>query len=317
MPGRSKIRVADSGTCGYIHRMGITDILLLLGLSAIWGSSFIFIRYLSPLIGPVATADMRMFLAGVALALFFLAIRFKSDWRRNWRHFLLIGVMNSAVPFVLYSIAALYLPAAMEAIFNSMSPMFGALFASLWLGEKLTLPKIAGLVLGIAGVVVMSSLGNLPANLETGLAIVACLLAPMCYGLAGVYIKKRAAGVKPLAIAGGSQLLGGLALMPFLLVSPLRVAALSTAVVALVVAFALLCSALAYVIYYKLIADVGPTRALTVTFLIPVFAMLWGALLIGERVTVSMAAGALIILAGTFLVTAPRRKPALKAESAA
>ena len=257
-----------------------------------------------------------MLLAGAALVLFFAAIRFTSEWRKNWRHFLVIGVLNSAVPFALYSIAALYLPAAMEAIFNSMSPMFGALFAALWLGERLTLSKIAGLVLGIAGVVVMSSLGNLPASLETSLAILACLLAPMCYGLAGVYIKKRAAGAKPLAIAGGSQLLGGLALMPFLLVSPLHLAALSAQVVLLVVAFALLCSALAYVIYYKLIAGVGPTRALTVTFLIPVFAMLWGVLLIGERVTLSMAGGALIILAGTFLVTAPRRKAALKAQSA-
>jgi len=296
--------------------MGITDMLLLLGLSAIWGSSFIFIRFLSPLIGPVAAADFRMLLAGAAFVLFFLAIRFTSGWRKNWRHFLVIGVLNSAVPFALYSIAALYLPAAMEAIFNSMSPMFGALFAALWLEEKLTPSKIAGLVLGVGGVVVMSSLGNLPAGLETSLAILACLLAPMCYGLAGVYIKKRAAGAKPLAIAGGSQLLGGIALMPFLLVSPLHASALSGRVVLLVVAFALLCSGLAYVIYYKLIADVGPTKALTVTFLIPVFAMLWGALLIGERVTLSMAAGAAIILAGTFLVTAPRRKSALKAQGA-
>jgi drug/metabolite transporter (DMT)-like permease len=296
--------------------MALTDLLLLLGLSAIWGSSFIFIRYLAPLIGPVAAADFRMLLAGAALTLVFLAIRFTSGWRKNWRHFLVIGVLNSAVPFALYSIAALYLPAAMEAIFNSMSPMFGALFAAIWLGERLTPSKIAGLVLGIAGVVVMSSLGNLPPGPETSLAILACLLAPMCYGLAGVYIKKQAAGVRPLAIAGGSQLLGGLALMPFLLLSPPHVSALSAHVVLLVVAFALLCSALAYVIYYKLIADVGPTRALTVTFLIPVFAMLWGVLLIGERVTLSMAAGALIILAGTFLVTAPRRKAASKARSA-
>jgi drug/metabolite transporter (DMT)-like permease len=296
--------------------MGITDILLLLGLSAIWGISFIFMRYLAPLIGPVATADMRMFLAGVVLALFFIAIRFKSDWRKNWRHFLVIGLVNSAIPFVLYSTAALYLPAAMEAIFNSMSPMFGAIFAALWLGEKLTLRKIAGLFLGIAGVVVMSSLGNLPVKLETHLAILACLLAPMCYGLAGVYIKKRASGVKPMAIAGGSQLLGGLALMPFLLLSPVNVSALSARVVLLIAVFALLCSAIAYVIYYRLIADVGPTKALTVTFLIPVFGMLWGVLLIGERVTVSMAAGALIILAGTFLVTATRRKAALKGQVA-
>jgi len=312
MRNRSKIRVAVGMTRRYSHRMAITDILLLLGLSAIWGSSFIFIRYLVPLIGPVATADIRMFLAGAVLVVLFLAIRFKSDWRKNWRRFLIIGVLNSAIPFVLYSIAALYLPAAMEAIFNSMSPMFGAIFAAFWLAERLTVAKIAGLVLGIAGVVVMSSLGNLPANIETSLSILACLLAPMCYGLAGVYIKRRAGGVKPLAIAGGSQLLGGLALMPFLLASPLPLSALSAPVVLLVVAFALLCSALAYVIYYKLIADVGPTKALTVTFLIPVFAMLWGVLLIGESVTPSMAAGAVIILAGTFLVTSARRASTLK-----
>jgi drug/metabolite transporter (DMT)-like permease len=227
-----------------------------------------------------------------------------------------IGLVNSAIPFVLYSIAALYLPAAMEAIFNSMSPMFGALFAALWLGEKLTLRKVIGLSLGVAGVVVMSSLGNLPAKPETSLAIAACVVAPMCYGLAGVYIKKRASLVKPMAIAGGSQLLGGLALMPLLLISPLPVSALSARVVILAAVFALLCSAIAYVIYYKLIADVGPTKALTVTFLIPVFAMFWGVLLIGEHITASMAAGALIILVGTFLVTAPRRKPALKARTA-
>jgi drug/metabolite transporter (DMT)-like permease len=314
--GGSKIRVVVRQVGRYIHPMSIVDIVLLLGLSAIWGSSFIFMRYLAPLIGPVATADMRMFLAGVILALFFLAIRFKSDWKKNWRHFLVIGLVNSAIPFVLYSVAALYLPAAMEAIFNSMSPMFGALFAALWLGEKLTLRKIAGLALGIAGVVVMSSLGNLPAKPETSFAIAACVVAPMCYGLAGVYIKKRASAVKPMAIAGGSQLLGGLALMPFLLMSPLTVSALSVQVALLVVVFALLCSAVAYVIYYKLIADVGPTKALTVTFLIPVFAMVWGVLLIGEHVTVSMAAGALIILVGTFLVTAPRGKAAQEAREA-
>ncbi|HYW82890.1 MAG TPA: EamA family transporter, partial [Spirochaetia bacterium] len=110
IPESSKIRVAVPRCRRYIHRMGITDLLLLLGLSAIWGSSFIFIRYLAPLIGPVATADFRMLLAGAALVLVFLAIRFASEWKKNWPHFLVIGVLNSAVPFALYSIAALYLP---------------------------------------------------------------------------------------------------------------------------------------------------------------------------------------------------------------
>jgi len=289
--------------------MPTIDILLLLALSAIWGSSFIFMRYLAPLIGPVATADMRMFIAGVCLVIFFSVIRFSPQWRRNWKHFLVIGLLNSAVPFVLYSVAALSLPASMEAIFNSLSPMFGAIFAALWLGEALTARKLVGLALGIAGVVVTSSLGAVSASVSTVLAILACLLAPACYGLAGAYIKKRACAVSPRAVAGGSQLLGGIALMPFLLVSPPSASAISLTVVLLVIAFAVLCSAVAYLIYYRLIADVGPTKALTVTFLIPVFAMLWGALFLHEGITTSMLAGAVIILAGTFLVAAPRRKP--------
>jgi drug/metabolite transporter (DMT)-like permease len=138
------------------------------------------------------------------------------------------------------------------------------------------------------------------------LAILGCLLAPACYGLAGVYIKKRASTIKPMAIAGGSQLLGGLALMPFLLVAPPSAGRITMPVVLLVVLFAVLCSALAYLIYYRLIADIGPTKALTVTFLIPVFAMAWGLLFLRERITLSMAGGAAIILVGTFLVAAPR-----------
>ena len=284
--------------------MAAVDVVLLLALSAIWGSSFIFIRWLAPLIGPVATADLRMLIAGIALVLFFLAARIRPGWRKNARHFLVIGLLNSAIPFVLYSAAALVLPAAMEAIFNSMSPMFGAVFAAIWLGEKLTARKAVGLALGVVGVAAMSSLGGLRLDLGTALAVIACVLAPLCYGLAGVYIRKRASGVRPIAVAGGSQLFGGLALAPFIAAAPPSAAALDARVGIIVVAFALLCSAIAYVIYYKLIADVGPTKALTVTFLIPLFAMAWGRLLLGEAVTWSMILGAAVILAGTWLVAA-------------
>ncbi len=282
--------------------MATVDVVLLLVLSGIWGSSFIFIRFLAPIIGPVATADARMLLAGVALALFFLATRFKPEWRKNAWHFLVIGLLNSAIPFVLYSVAALVLPAAMEAIFNSLSPMFGAVFAALWMNEKLTPRKIAGLVLGVGGVVTMSSLSGLRFNVQTGLAIAACVLAPMCYGLAGVYIRTRVSGVKPMAIAGGSQLFGGLALLPFVAIFPPAAASVDLRIALIVLAFALACSGVAYLIYYKLIADIGPTKALTVTFLIPVFAMFWGLLLLHEAVTWSMIVGAAVILAGTYLV---------------
>jgi len=278
------------------------DVLLLAALSAIWGGSFIFMRYLAPLIGPVATAAARMLIAGLALAGGFLAARYDAGWRRNARHFLVLGVLNTAVPAVLYSAAALVLPASLEAIFNALSPMFAVVFAALWLGERLTARKAAGLAVGVAGVAFTSRFSGVAFDARTGLAMAACLLAPACYGLSGIYLKRRTAGTPSLAIAGGSQLFGGLALLPFLLVAPPGPAPIDLRIALVVVAFGLLCNALAYIIYYRLMATVGPTRALTVTFLVPVFAMGWGWLFLGEPVTWGMAAGAAVILAGTWLV---------------
>lgn len=278
------------------------DVLLLGALSAIWGGSFIFMRYLAPLIGPVATADFRMLIAGVVLAAAFAVARYRAGWRKNARQFLVLGVLNSAVPALLYSSAALVLPASLEAIFNALSPMFAVVFAAVWLGERLTARKVAGLVLGVAGVAFTSGFSGVPLSPVTGLAMAGCLAAPACYGLSGVYLKKRAAGVPSLAIAGGSQLFGGLALLPLVFIWPPGPAALEPRVILVVVAFGLLCNALAYVIYYRLMTTAGPTRALTVTFLVPVFSMAWGWLLLREPVTWGMATGAAVILAGTWLV---------------
>jgi drug/metabolite transporter (DMT)-like permease len=282
------------------------DILLLLALSAIWGSSFMFMRYLSPLVGPIATADLRLLIAGVALMLFFLVIGFKAEWRKNWKHFFVIGLLNSGIPFLLYSFAALSLPASIEVIFNSLSPMFGAVFSALWLKERLSTRKVSGLFLGICGVLLITSLEGLAASRSSAIAALACLLAPACYGLAGVYIARRAKGVKPMAIAGGSQLLAGVILAPLIAAAPPAMP-VSLGVGGVIVAFALLCSAVAYLIYYRLIARVGPTKALTVTFLMPAFGMLWGAVILGERITWIMVAGVLVILAGTFLVAVSHR----------
>ncbi len=288
--------------------MNLVNALLLLALSAIWGSSFIFMRYLAPILGPVVTADMRVLLGGAALAGFFALIRFRPQWRRNWKHFVIVGLVNSGVPFLLYSFAALYLPASLEAILNALAPLFGAVFSAIWLAERLTLRKVAGLVLGIGGVVLVSSLAGFERTPMGWLAFGACILAPACYGLSGVYIRKRAAAVPPMAMAGGSLLSAGLILLPLVFVFPPRAPA-TIGVAGITVGFALLCSAVAYVIYYRLIAQAGATSALTVTLLVPIFAMVWGLLFLRERVTASMIGGAAVILAGTFLIAGPRLAP--------
>jgi drug/metabolite transporter (DMT)-like permease len=288
--------------------MNLVQASLLLLLSAIWGSSFIFMRYLAPIVGPLLTADMRMLIAGIFLVALFAATGRRIGWREHWKRLIVIGFVNSALPFVLYSFAALYLPASVESVMNALSPTFGAIFGAIWLGEALSLRVGAGLVLGAAGVAAIASLGSLPPSPLLPLALAACILAPACYGLAGVYIKKRAQGLAPRSMAAGSQLVAGLLTLPLALAFPPKEAPSATTLVALV-AFALLCSGLAYLIYYKLMAELGPTKALTVTFLMPAFGMLWGSLILGETISLAMLGGSALVLAGTALISIKRKAP--------
>ncbi len=154
---------------------------------------------------------------------------------------------------------------------------------------------------------VVSGLGTGSGGAAPLLAILACIGATVCYGLSGIYINLRTKDIEPKAMAAASQLLAGIAIMPALFLSGPRAAAFTPAVAGVTVLFAILCSALAYLIYYRLMAKVGPTKALTVTFLMPVFGFLWGALFLGETISLRMILGALVILGGTLLVVSPKR----------
>jgi drug/metabolite transporter (DMT)-like permease len=277
------------------------SVVRLLVLASIWGGSFIFMRVVAPALGPVLTAELRVAIGGGALLAYFALIGFKVEWRAHWTHYVVIGVVNSAIPFLLYAFAAMHIPASYSAIINSTAPLFSALFAAIWLGERLTLMRVAAFVLGGVGVAMVARLGPAAPDPWMPAAIGACVLAAACYGLSGVYVKKRASHVKPLAIAGASQVCAAIAILPAVpFASPLG--DINGVVVANLLGLALLCSGFAYMLFYRLIADLGPTRALTVTFLIPVFGVAWGVLFLGERVTWSMALGCALVVAATMLV---------------
>ena len=282
--------------------MRLGDVIRLVILAAIWGGSFIFMRIIAPVLGPVLTADARVLIAGAVLLAWFRLTRYAVDWAAHWRHYVIIGAVNSAVPFCLYSFAARHIPAAYSAILNSTAPLFGAVFSALWLGDRLTLRKLAGLLLGAAGVALVAGASATDRLDEWfGWAVAACLAAAICYALAGVYMKRHGSGLKPPAVAGASQWAAGLLLLPILPLAPPS-GPVTPFIAANVLGLALLCSAVAYLLYFRLIADVGPTRALTVTFLMPMFGMAWGALFLGESLTWGMAAGCALIVAGTALV---------------
>lgn len=287
--------------------MLLYDYVLLIVLSAIWGASFIFMRILAPVLGPVATADMRLLIAGITLAAFYRFQNYDFEWKKNWKRYLIIGLLNSGIPFLLFSFAALHLPASVSVIINSMTPLFGATFAVFWLGENMTPKLIAGILLGIIGVTIIRGGGSFELTGMTTLAMGSCILATMFYGIGGVYVKLKAHDIGPPAIATGSQLIVGILFLPLIFFSPVR-GEISGSIIVSLLAFAVLCSAVAYLIYYRLLKILGPTKATTVTFLIPVFGFIWGALFLNESITPEMIAGGLIVLSGIYFVTGKKKQ---------
>jgi drug/metabolite transporter (DMT)-like permease len=280
--------------------MSAVDVARLFALAALWGGSFAFIRVAAPVVGPLWLAESRVALAFVILAVLALSRGKLPAWRERWRAFLVVGIVNSAMPFALFCFAGQYIAASTAAILNATSPFFGALAAALWLKDPLPASKLAGMALGLGGVLLL--VGWRPEPL-TGLALTAvfaCLAASLCYGIASVYVKARMNGVPSFSTALYSQLAAAVVLAPALPLAPVR-GEITATVAANVLALAVGSTAIAYLLYFKLIANIGPARALTVTFLIPLFGVLWGYLFLGEPLTINMLLGGSLILGGTWL----------------
>ncbi|HSD55433.1 MAG TPA: DMT family transporter [Burkholderiales bacterium] len=286
--------------------MRATDLARLVALAAIWGASFLFMRVAVGSFGAIATAEIRLVLAGATIALY-LAIAGKPlDLAHHWRHYAIVGTLNSAAPFALYAWSAQHLPASYLAVINATAPLFGTLVAVLWLGERITPRAALGLAAGVAGVATLVGLGPTAATAVTVVAALAGLVASLCYAVASAFVKRRTYAVDASALAGGSNVAAAALLLPLAIAAP--PAGLPTPAAAWA-AFGLgvLCTGIAYLLYFRLIDDVGPSRALTVTFLIPAFGMLWGAVFLGEAITATMLAGCALVLVGTGLILGPAR----------
>jgi drug/metabolite transporter (DMT)-like permease len=236
-------------------------------------------------------------------------LRWRGEWpalRAHWKPIAVVGVGNSALPFLAFSYAALTIDAGLSSIFNAAAPLFGALIARLWLGDRLGASRVLGLVIGFAGVAGLAWAKARPQpgseGAATALAVAACIAATAAYGFSANFTKRFLTGVPPMVVAAGSQLAATLALaLPawwlWPVVTPPPPAWAGVAILAVA------CTGLAYLLYFRLIAHVGPANAITVTFLIPAFAVGWGALFLDEEVTPAMVLGCAVILAGTALAT--------------
>lgn len=289
------------------------DLLELLVLGAVWGASFLFMRWSAPEFGTLALAWLRV--SGGALFLLPILL-----WRqgaaplcqmgRVWKPMLFIGLVNSAAPFALFAYALQHMPAGPASILNATVPMWTALVAWLWIGQAPTALRLMGLLLGFTGVVLLvSARGAALGGGELHLAgVLACLLATLNYAVAAIGTQRWLGSLSPLAVATGSQLAAASwLLLPGLLAWPQALPG-GRAWLALA-GLAVLCTGLAYLLYFRLFARVGPSKAVTVTFLIPLFAIVWGALFLGERLSLGMLGGGVLVLTGTALALGllPRR----------
>lgn len=274
-------------------------------LALLWGSSFLFMRAGAYEFGPFPTAWVRITLAALMLTPILLWRQQIPVLHAHWRPTLSSGLLNSGIPFACYAYALMHISTGLSSILNATTPLFGALIAWAWLGDKLNATRALGLALGFTGVVLLAS--DVPGGISfkeggSGLAVVACLLATFCYGIAGSFTKRYLQNVPSLVTTTGSLWGASLGLaIPALLSWPSVMPSLH-AWAALGIA-GLLCTALAYVLYFRLMTRTGPARAMTVTYLIPVFANVLGVIFLDEVVTHWMMGCAVVIVAGTALAS--------------
>ena len=284
-------------------RNWIVDFVL---LAAIWGSSFLFMRLGAVEFGALPTAAVRVAIAAAFLLPLLWLRGLVPELRRKWKAVFLIGVLNSGIPFACFAFALLSITTGMSAILNATVPLFGALIAWLWLKDRPTGTRVLGLAVGFAGVAMLAwdkaSFKPDASGVAPGWAVLACLLATLCYGLAANAAKRYLSGLPALVTATGSQLGATLALaLPALWFWPAQSPSLQAWLS--LAAVGVLCTGVAYILYFRLIEQAGPARALAVTFVVPVFAVFYGVLFLGEHVTGWMLLCGGVIVCGTALST--------------
>ena len=273
-------------------------------LAAIWGGSFVLMKLGATEFGPFATALMRVVLASLFLLPLLVWRGQLAALRKHLKPILLVGALNSGIPFVLFGFSVLHISTGLNSILNATTPLWGAVVAWVWLRDKPTPLRILGLVIGFAGVAALAwDKATFKAGAASpGMAVLACLAATVCYGIAASFTKKYLTGVPPLASATGSQM-GATLLLVLPAATHMPTQAPSATAWLAIVLLAFFCTAVAYVLYFRIIERAGPARAVAVTFLIPVFGVAYGGLFLNEAITTTMLIFGAVIVLGTALST--------------
>jgi drug/metabolite transporter (DMT)-like permease len=280
--------------------------LQLLLLGAIWGGSFLFMRVATRDFGPLALVEVRLVLGAAVLSPFLWRARSQFT-KALWLKAAGIGALNSAIPFALFAWAARLAPAGIGAICNATAVMFTAFFAFVLYGERFSTRRVIGLIAGFCGVVVLAS-GKTSGSSVLSAAIAGTTAAAF-YGISANLIRRHLTGLPSSAVAGATLATASVLLLPAAVLTwPTEGIALTSWGSA--IALGVLCTGVAYLIYYRLIYKIGAPRASTVTYLVPLFGVLWAWMLLSEPLTLTMLVAGALILGGVAINqgTAPNAK---------
>ncbi|GAM75869.1 permease [Vibrio ishigakensis] len=281
--------------------MNLASMLRLISLAAIWGGSFLFMRMSANALGPAYLIEARVALAAISLLAVALYFKRSLPLLAHRKHFFIIGLFNTALPFLLFAYAAQTLPASVLSILNSTAAIWGAAIAIIWTRTLPSLKAVFGLISGVIGVIILVGVDKTNLGDGSGWAMLAGVMAACCYGIASNYAK-NAPKISSFNNAHGSMWMASLIVLPLLPLMPMREEPTLTISVS-VIALGVVCTGLAYLLYFRLIEDIGAASALSVTFLIPLFGILWGNLFLNEQVGWNTVLGAVFVVGGTMLVT--------------
>jgi len=279
------------------QKPSILDWIYILGLSAVWGSAFVFIRIAAPELGAVGLVFLRLIIASFLLGIIFLKKHHWFIFKKNLLPIIVIGATNVALPFYCFSYAALYINASSMAVINGSTPLFAFLFSMLILGFKFRIIQFSGIVIGLAGLVIFVGFESLDFNL---LPILAATMGAAFYGISMVYIYKLNI-VDTKAMAAITMIIATVLISPFLYFEPLNLVGLNTKALFSILFLGVFCTGLAYVPYFILIKNIGPISTSIIAMLVPLFGMLWAYLLLKETITLTMLGGCLLIIMGVLL----------------
>ncbi|AIU83208.1 MULTISPECIES: DMT family transporter [Bacillus] len=287
--------------------MSFKQFSILLLLASLFGASFLFIKIASPSLGPLFLIESRVGIAAISLIIFARLLKQKIEIKYKWKELMILGAINAAIPFVLIAYAELNLSASLAAIINSTTPLFSVIISILWLKEGKNMRTFLGIIMGCIGVGILVGWSPIQLNVKVILSIVAISLAALFYGIGGVYSKRAFQDMKSFDLAIGQQLGASIVLLPFALLDmPNKLPSIGVTIS--VLGLAVFSTSVAYLLYFYLIKNIGPTKTVSVTLLVPIFGIIWGVLFLDERTTLSTYIGLSVVLMSILLVSNTKQK---------